>query len=55
MKTMNPINQAWAILKDERTSVCEECGKRITFDDIGGFTDYGPHCKECEAAKEAKQ
>jgi|TARA_R100000482_G_C5130001_1_gene151261 hypothetical protein len=34
-----------------RTSPCEMCGKRITFDEIGGFSDYGPHCEECEAER----
>mgnify|MGYP003668273777 CR=1 FL=1 len=33
---------------EEQTSHCELCGKRITLDEVGGFTDSGPHCKECD-------
>ena len=62
---MNPIDQAWAIIKqsddygDVATSLedyhgepqetnCELCSKRITLDEVGGFTDSGPHCKKCD-------
>jgi len=33
---------------EHQTSSCELCGERITFDEVGGFTDSGPHCKECD-------
>ena len=33
---------------DKRMSWCEECSKRISGAEIGGFSDAGPHCKECE-------
>ena len=65
---MNPIDQAWAIIKqsDElnktttewhwddsrqrmiQTTHCELCSKKIPLDEVGGFTDSGPHCKECD-------
>jgi len=51
---MNPIDHAFRILKqgetdpDERMSWCEECGNRISGAEIGGFSDAGPYCKECD-------
>ena len=44
---MSAFDKAWKVLKDDRTSPCERCGQRMTFDEIGGFDDAGPHCKSC--------
>ena len=33
---------------DPLTTDCELCSKRITGNEIGGFTESGPHCEECD-------
>lgn len=39
--------------REDRTTVCEQCGKKITFGEIGDYLPTGwrgqfrPYCKEC--------
>jgi hypothetical protein len=48
---MTAFDKAWKVLKEHSDFLCELCHQRKPFDEHGGFTDYGPHCQECEQKK----
>lgn len=48
---MSAFNKAWKVLKEHPDFMCELCHQRKSKDEHGGFTDYGPHCQECEQKK----